>query len=131
MLKLERKGYSRKAGKKLRYDVMIHLGGAVCVKCGYDNMGVLCIDHIYDDGAEERKNIKNIYIIYRRILNSSEDEMLKRYQVLCRNCNWLKELERVERENIIKKEELESKIRECDEMTEHYRRIQLPFGLEL
>lgn len=67
---------------------------AVCERCGESNFLVLTIDHINNDGQEERKKHSTIQT-WRRILKMKKNDARKRYQVLCRNCNWLKRIERI------------------------------------
>lgn len=59
------------------------LGGECCV-CGENNILKLCIDHVHDDGAIERKQI-NFRQLVSRIITSKIG--LDKYQVLCFNCN--------------------------------------------
>ena len=127
--KLERAQNSRRAAQKLRRAVMTHLGGPFCSHCGYNNEKALSIDHINNDGAQERKKMNHVYSIYRGILRLPENEAREHYQVLCRNCNWLKQQERIEETFQNRRRILESKIREDKEMGEHYRLLKLPFGL--
>ena len=47
----------------------------------------LQIDHIYGDGAEDRRHFKHILSFYRFVL---KNDCADRYQVLCANCNWIK-----------------------------------------
>jgi ribosomal protein L35 len=63
-------------------------GMMTCKNCGCDNIDCLDIDHINNDGASDRKN-KHLDLY--RSLTRLED--LDYFQVLCRNCNWLKQLE--------------------------------------
>jgi hypothetical protein len=70
-----------------------------CKNCGYDsNIDALCLDHIENNGAEHRKELRissrnnsNGTTIYERIKAQGKIEGL---QVLCFNCNTIKELER-------------------------------------
>ena len=91
--------YKSKLNRDLRLQIMEKLGGVICVWCGNTDYRVLTIDHINNDGKQERKKLKRD-ALYKKILSHSEDEMKKKYQILCRNCNWLKHLEvlRVRRE---------------------------------
>ena len=69
--------------------------GAVCARCKETDKRVLEIDHMKDNGAEERRKFKRNYNkLHKSIIkrNFPKDE----YQLLCKNCNWLKELERRE-----------------------------------
>jgi hypothetical protein len=65
------------------------LGGR-CAHCPESDPEVLAIDHVNDDGALERK-AKNHCAMYNRIIRG---ESPGRYQLLCFNCNWRKELRR-------------------------------------
>ena len=67
------------------------LGGKKCVQCGYSNELALAFDHIYSDGHLDRKS-KN-YSMERYVKNPSLAR--DRLQVLCYNCNTIKEIERV------------------------------------
>ena len=59
-----------------------------CKKCGCDNIDVLEIDHINNNGNIERRNGLNSKI-WKSLQKNNYPEG---YQVLCRNCNWLKRL---------------------------------------
>lgn len=56
-------------------------GGALCSCCGETEIKFLTIDHIHNDGASHRKEIKNFYCWL--IANSYPEG----FQVLCWNCN--------------------------------------------
>jgi hypothetical protein len=78
-----RDAYCRAWRNQARKDLLIQHGGK-CVHCGIDNLDVLDFDHINNDGHKDsRKNI--IFLV-------KQDP--SRFQVLCKNCNWLKELTR-------------------------------------
>lgn len=68
-----------------------------CAICGCTDIDVLCLDHIDDDGAEDRKRRG---ISGRNSAGTSTYAALKRdgwpggFQVLCANCNLKKEMER-------------------------------------
>lgn len=49
----------------------------------------LQIDHIYGNGAQERKKAKSLYTYYLDILKSVRNKENK-YQLLCVYCNWVK-----------------------------------------
>ena len=60
-------------------------------KCGFDNINCLEIDHINNNGAQHRREFKGSGVeFYRWVINNN---FPKGFQVLCRNCNWLKYLE--------------------------------------
>ena len=70
-----------------------------CAICGYDkNVDALCLDHINDNGAEHRKELgvssrgnSSGTTIYERIKALGQ---LPGLQVLCANCNTIKEIQR-------------------------------------
>lgn len=70
-----------------RLDTIAFLGGE-CAHCGEDDPIVLTIDHIKDDGADERRQYGSMELC-RKILKGAVDKA--RYQLLCCNCNWRKE----------------------------------------
>ena len=57
--------------------------GAVCACCGESNPGFLTIDHIGNNGAIHRKQIKYQSIYNWLVTNNFPDG----FQVLCWNCN--------------------------------------------
>lgn len=74
--------------KQLREEV-ITAYGKKCVCCGETEPKFLAVDHIYNDGAEHRKQVKtkSIYLWLKRN-NFPKD----RFQLLCHNCNFSKGL---------------------------------------
>lgn len=77
--------------EKQRKQIIQHYGGKFpkCVKCGFDNIKCLEIDHINNDGAKQRKKVGGNEELFRWIVKNN---FPKDYQLLCRNCNWLKYL---------------------------------------
>ena len=81
---------TRKANEyiKLRQSIIDAYGGE-CVCCKETEIKFLAIDHIHNDGAEERRTKKltgkNMYK-YLQKNNYPKD----RYQLLCHNCNMAK-----------------------------------------
>ncbi len=63
--------------------------GGKCNDCGHDDYDVLCVDHINDDGKQERKLGIAPVTIWRKIIRGDE---LGRYQLLCFNCNLRKSI---------------------------------------
>lgn len=61
----------------------------VCAQCGYANLDALALDHIDGNGAAHRKATGGGYNMYY-------DLKMRDYplglQVLCMNCNWIKEV---------------------------------------
>lgn len=78
-----------KARKKVRLETIMAYGGK-CVNCNIIDTDVLEIDHINNDGAKERKENLFGYNLCRKL--KKEGYPKDRYQLLCRNCNWKKEL---------------------------------------
>ena len=72
---------------------VIRLLGGKCVKCGFDDVRALQIDHINGGGQKEHKMFREQYYlkIEKKILEGS-----KEYQCLCANHNWIKRYERGE-----------------------------------
>lgn len=68
---------------------VINLLGNRCVSCGCSELQSLCIDHINDDGSEERKKGISSITLFRNILKNG---IGGRYQCLCFNCNLRKEI---------------------------------------
>jgi hypothetical protein len=82
-------------GRQNRLDIrreMITAYGGKCVVCGITDSRVLDIDHIDNNGAKERRQGMRGWQFYRwlRKHNYPKDN----FQLLCRNCNWIKEIER-------------------------------------
>jgi len=79
-----------------RYEVLYWYSDGLmkCNVCGEDHREFLCIDHIDDTGAEHRKEMGfGGGRIYRYLLKNKFPEG---YQVLCNNCNFLKEYSKVQ-----------------------------------
>ena len=55
--------------------------------CDWEDDRALQIDHIYNNGAEERRRLSTAPFL-QRVLNHPEE-----YQLLCANHNWIKRLE--------------------------------------
>ena len=75
--------------QKLRRKILEHYGETPpkCSKCQCDIYKVLDLDHIKNDGKEERKRFHGNLALYKYIIKNNYP---KKYQVLCKNCNWLK-----------------------------------------
>ena len=80
--------------EKLRYDVLsFYSNGQLCCKhCGNKDYRVLVVDHINNDAAKDRRKFRSsgthLYIWLRK------RKFPKGFQVLCHNCNFLKQLVR-------------------------------------
>jgi hypothetical protein len=79
--------YAREHQREIRIKVIEMMGGK-CVKCGFEDIRALQIDHIDGGGYKERKEAssKNFN---RRVIKSLETGEIK-FQLLCANCNWIK-----------------------------------------
>lgn len=60
-----------------------------CAHCGYKDIRALTLDHINNDGAKLRKTYNTTTFAWLRTKKYPAG-----YQVLCFNCNWIKEVER-------------------------------------
>ncbi len=83
---------------KLKRTVYSHYGKngeAVCVNCGFEDIRALCIDHIFNNGAEERRSIKDKYFAGKNFYRwLQKNNYPSGYQTLCANCNLIKEINR-------------------------------------
>lgn len=80
--------YKRDYCSRIRQQIL-DFYGRVCASCSHDDERVLQVDHVFNDGAEERRRFgKRIPALWKRIQANPE-----RYQLLCANCNWLKRYE--------------------------------------
>lgn len=90
---------------KLKIEVMsLYVSPPRCMQCGYSQIDALVFDHINDDGAVHRKENKISHRgnggggrIYEWIRKNGKMEGL---QVLCANCNLIKEVRRKRRLSI-------------------------------
>lgn len=57
--------------------------------CGYSDIRALTLDHVLNNGAEERKRIGERGV-YNRCLR---DDVTDEYQILCMNCQFIKRVE--------------------------------------
>lgn len=64
-------------------------GEACCAWCRNARLDVLCLDHIANNGAEDRK-VNTSGVIYRRL---QKNDYPPGFQVLCYNCNIVKHRE--------------------------------------
>lgn len=87
-----RGGVSKLSCQELRKKILFHYGGKrpKCINCGCDNVLVLTLDHKDNKGYSHRKKIgESSTNLYRWIIVNN---FPNNFQLLCRNCNWLKYL---------------------------------------
>lgn len=77
--------------RKLKLRVVAHYGNgkAACVRCGYDRLEALTIDHVNDDGHLTRGQISPGRVAYLKLIR---DSFPSGYQTLCFCCNMEKEI---------------------------------------
>jgi len=88
--------YGQERGAKLKFEALKHYsqnGKPQCVFCGKDDIDVLGLDHINNNGKEEIGKYglygrTKLYFLLKR------DNYPEGYQTLCMNCNWKKEIMR-------------------------------------
>ena len=88
-------GFKERAKKyqnKLRIELMLLLG-TKCVRCGFDDIRALQIDHIEGKGHNERVNIFGSIRLMYRYYRDNPEQAKKKLQILCANCNWIKKHE--------------------------------------
>lgn len=84
----KRAAYARKYLRKLRQQVIAHLGGKCC-RCGFGDWRALQVDHVNGGGVVERQLINGTGALMRKVLADTTGK----YQLLCANCNWIKRYE--------------------------------------
>ena len=67
----------------------------MCKQCGMRDIDALSLDHIYDNGSHHRKKV-NVGNFYNWIIKNNFPPIL---QVLCMNCNMIKERRRRRNKN--------------------------------
>ena len=72
---------------------LINLLGNKCVRCGFNDVRALQIDHINGGGYKELKEkfvgAQTMYNYYK----NHPEEANEKLQILCANCNWIKRSE--------------------------------------
>jgi hypothetical protein len=77
-----------------RRQVLFEIYGDHCAHCGFEDERALSLDHVKDNGSEERTRLGR-HGVYKR----ARDEYLpEEYQILCMNCQFIKAAEYRERE---------------------------------
>jgi len=78
------KKQSRASQQKLR-DKIFETFGHCCAICGFSDKRALSLDHVFNNGAEERR-LLSIRVIYRRSLLPENQHQ---YRMLCMNCQFV------------------------------------------
>jgi len=86
--KLKHRILSNKRYARYRDEMFKVLGGGICKRCGFSDKRALAIDHKDNDGYSERKRIRSIAQLRKKVLEEPH-----RYQILCFNCNQIKRYE--------------------------------------
>lgn len=74
----------------LKAEVITHYSpDSCCIKCGFSDMRALCIDHINGDGKHRSNGISG----YRLYCWLKKNNFPEGFQVLCANCNLIKQHE--------------------------------------
>ena len=85
--------YQKRHWQKLKIEVLAHYSGGalVCVRCGFDDLRALSLDHIDGNGRKDRAdpkyNASKFYISLRRM------DYPEGFQTLCMNCQYIKRVE--------------------------------------
>lgn len=69
---------------------MVAAYGGKCAHCGINDQVVLDIDHIDNNGSIHRKQGIHGWQLYRLLKRQGWPK--DNYQLLCKNCNWRKEI---------------------------------------
>jgi hypothetical protein len=81
----------------LRRAAIEELGGK-CVKCGFDDIRALQLDHVNSDGKKHRDSIGNPWAYYKSMLVDFAGDKFD-IQVICANCSFIKMIEAKERDH--------------------------------
>jgi hypothetical protein len=84
--KPRRNEISRKINARLRSQVLQGYGGS-CACCGESIQEFLSLDHVFGDGAMDRRMVGTGGQVYRKVIREGFPDT---YQLLCFNCNWAK-----------------------------------------
>uniref|UniRef100_A0A6M3LEB4 Uncharacterized protein n=1 Tax=viral metagenome TaxID=1070528 RepID=A0A6M3LEB4_9ZZZZ len=90
--------YSRKRNVELKWAALSHYskGTMSCKWCGFSDIRALSIDHINNNGKEDRKITGMGTPFYQWLKNNNYPE--GEYQVLCMNCQFIKKFHADDRE---------------------------------
>jgi hypothetical protein len=76
--------WQRKRLKKIRAEFIAAYGGC-CACCGESEPLFLQLDHIHNDGAQERRELGNNFVVLLRLKDRGWPK--DNHQILCANCN--------------------------------------------
>jgi hypothetical protein len=76
-------------------------GSMQCRVCGFGNVDALVLDHINDDGYKRGRGYRGGMNFYLELIR---DNFPPGIQVLCCNCNWIKEVARRREKRLSAKE---------------------------
>ena len=83
---------TKKRYDQLRQSLMKILGGAICIKCGFNDVRALQFEHIHNDGYVDKKRF-NRYDLMMRFYIENPIRARETLQVYCSNCNQIKVVE--------------------------------------
>lgn len=86
----------RRAWSAKRRAELVQLLGSKCCRCGFVYVRALQIDHVNGGGNLDRKRFGHSPSCLLRDVADSIRAGVKKYQILCANCNWIKRHERME-----------------------------------
>jgi hypothetical protein len=84
--------------KRARLAILARLGNK-CIKCTFSDWRALQIDHKDGGAASDLRSIgcsSSSYKFLLYLMTLSDEELTRRYQLLCANCNWIKRHENEE-----------------------------------
>jgi len=95
------RAYQTKRRRQLKFDALAKYG-EVCQSCGFSDWRALQIDHIDNNGAEERKSLGGQKFSGRVFYEwLKKQNYPKGYQTLCANCNVIKQFEFITRVSVM------------------------------
>ena len=131
MLNLDKKVLDNKRYYRKLQQTVVHVysnGAMECAKCGEDNLIVLQIDHVKDDGYSHRKIVGGH--VYEWLIRNN---FPVGFQVLCANCNWDKrfKIQNIRRKKfdesraLKRKYDIEKRVELRESIINHYTRGQM------
>jgi len=96
--------------ERVRKSVIGKLGGK-CVRCGFDDIRALEIDHIHGGGLAELRSLGSGDRLKFKLDLLPLKELLEKYQCLCSNCNSIKRWENHEMPGMKRSKRSEQKTR--------------------